>query len=107
MGYAFINFANPLYILPFYENFNAKKWEKSNSGKICQITYARIQGLNAFLDHFYCSSVGSHQVTPLIQNVPQVSNIAMAEYEINLRNVMKEDRLKALTELNERVFGTK
>eukprot|EP01022_Parablepharisma_sp_SALTPOND_P017823 TRINITY_DN2895_c0_g1_i1.p1 TRINITY_DN2895_c0_g1~~TRINITY_DN2895_c0_g1_i1.p1 ORF type:complete len:392 (-),score=6.56 TRINITY_DN2895_c0_g1_i1:322-1497(-) len=62
VGYAFINFVHPLYILRFYENMNARKWEKFNSEKICQLTYARIQGLDALLEHFYCSSVMSHQV---------------------------------------------
>jgi len=106
VGYAFINFVNPLFILPFYENFNAHKWKRFNSGKICQITYARIQGLNAFLDHFYSSGANNHQVAPLIQSVPPLPPIALAEYERNLRNIMKEDKLKQLAELNERVFGS-
>jgi hypothetical protein len=98
---------NPFYILPFYENFNACKWERFNSGKICQITYARIQGLNAFLDHFYSSGVNNHQVVPLMLSVPPLPAIALSEYERNLRNVMKEDKLKQLAEFNERVFGAK
>ena len=34
VGYAFINFVCPLYILKFYEAINAKKWEKFNSEKV-------------------------------------------------------------------------
>ena len=44
MGYAFINFIDCLSIVPFYDEFHGKKWEKFNSEKVCAITYARIQG---------------------------------------------------------------
>lgn len=52
VGYAFINFVDPVYILQFYEEFNGKKWKKFNSEKICQLTYGRIQGKNALKEHF-------------------------------------------------------
>ena len=42
VGYAFINFVDPMFILPFYEDLNAKSWERFNSEKICEITYGRI-----------------------------------------------------------------
>jgi protein phosphatase 1 regulatory subunit 42 len=42
VGYAFINFVNPLFIVPFYEDLNGKSWERFNSEKICEITYGRI-----------------------------------------------------------------
>jgi hypothetical protein len=44
VGYAFINFIDCLSIVPFYDEFHGKKWEKFNSEKVCAITYARIQG---------------------------------------------------------------
>jgi len=44
VGYAFINFIDCLSIIPFYNEFHGKKWEKFNSEKVCAITYARIQG---------------------------------------------------------------
>ena len=37
VGYAFINFVSPLYILYFYGAFNARKWEKFNSEKVCHV----------------------------------------------------------------------
>ena len=52
MGYAFINFINPVCILEFYEELNAKKWQRFNSEKICQITYGRLQGKKALVEHF-------------------------------------------------------
>jgi len=38
-------------------NLTKKKWEKFNSEKVCHITYARIQGKSAFIDHFRNSSL--------------------------------------------------
>lgn len=57
VGYAFINFKDPLSIPAFYEEFNNKKWKKFNSEKVCQISYARIQGKYAMLEHFKNSSL--------------------------------------------------
>jgi len=34
VGYAFINFVLPIFILKFYEDFNGHKWNKFNSGKV-------------------------------------------------------------------------
>lgn len=47
VGYAFINLIKPEYIVPLVEKFNHKKWEKFNSEKVCNISYARIQVRNA------------------------------------------------------------
>eukprot|EP00002_Diphylleia_rotans_P008209 TRINITY_DN1795_c0_g1_i11.p1 TRINITY_DN1795_c0_g1~~TRINITY_DN1795_c0_g1_i11.p1 ORF type:complete len:647 (+),score=108.13 TRINITY_DN1795_c0_g1_i11:110-2050(+) len=57
VGYAFINFINPRSISEFYRDFNNKRWEKFNSEKICEITYARIQGKAALVAHFQNSSL--------------------------------------------------
>ena len=43
VGYAFINMVQPGYIVPFVQKFDHKKWDKFNSEKVCQISYARIQ----------------------------------------------------------------
>jgi hypothetical protein len=49
VGFAFINFIHPLYILDFFLEYNCIKWsekiEKCNSTKYCQITYANVQGI--------------------------------------------------------------
>eukprot|EP01118_Nematostelium_gracile_P011773 TRINITY_DN4235_c0_g1_i4.p1 TRINITY_DN4235_c0_g1~~TRINITY_DN4235_c0_g1_i4.p1 ORF type:complete len:720 (+),score=121.49 TRINITY_DN4235_c0_g1_i4:327-2486(+) len=57
VGYAFINFIGYDFIRSFYEEFNNKRWEKFNSEKVCNITYARIQGKNALIQHFQNSSL--------------------------------------------------
>ena len=57
VGYAFINLTDPLWILKLNEKFNGKRWSHFNSGKICEITYARIQGKEALVAHFRHSTL--------------------------------------------------
>ncbi|GFZ06182.1 MEI2-like protein 5 [Actinidia rufa] len=57
VGYAFINMLSPLHIIPFYEAFNGKKWEKFNSEKVASLAFARIQGKAALVTHFQNSSL--------------------------------------------------
>ncbi|XP_076925021.1 protein MEI2-like 4 [Bidens hawaiensis] len=57
VGYAFINMTEPPLIVPFYQAFNGKKWEKFNSEKVASIAYARIQGKAALIAHFQNSSL--------------------------------------------------
>ncbi|CAN6244466.1 unnamed protein product [Urochloa humidicola] len=57
VGYAFINMTNPQHIIPFYQSFNGKKWEKFNSEKVASLAYARIQGKTALIAHFQNSSL--------------------------------------------------
>ncbi|XP_074328638.1 protein MEI2-like 5 [Apium graveolens] len=57
VGYAFINMLSPAHIVPFYQAFNGKKWEKFNSEKVAFLAYARIQGKAALAAHFQNSSL--------------------------------------------------
>ena len=53
LGYAFINFINPLHIVHFYHVFKARKWKLYKSNKECDLTFAKFQGkseLTANLD---------------------------------------------------------
>ena len=43
VGYAFINMVRPEHIVPLVQKLDRKKWEKFNSEKVCNISYARIQ----------------------------------------------------------------
>ena len=52
MGYAFLNFVHPIFVVDFYLQFNSKKWEFFNSDKICKISYGRIQGKQALENNF-------------------------------------------------------
>lgn len=42
VGYAFVNFVHPLFILDFYQEFNGRRWAKYNSPKIGLIKYGRL-----------------------------------------------------------------
>ncbi len=44
LGYAFINFVDPMHIILFYENYHLKKWSKYKSDKKMDMTYADKQG---------------------------------------------------------------
>ncbi|KAH7444928.1 hypothetical protein KP509_02G098500 [Ceratopteris richardii] len=52
LGYAFVNFTSPQATHGFYKAFHSKAWEEFNSRKICEITFARLQGRMALEDHF-------------------------------------------------------
>ena len=56
-GYAFINFVDYRDILPFHRRYYGKHWRTFNSDKICDITYARIQGKAAMLKRFENSAL--------------------------------------------------
>ncbi|KAK9164282.1 hypothetical protein Syun_005184 [Stephania yunnanensis] len=51
-GYAFVNFTTPTAAWSFRLFFTKYKWDLHNSKKICEVTYARIQGKDAMIEHF-------------------------------------------------------
>ena len=57
VGYAFINFVDPDFIIEFSKEFQGHRWKNFNSGKVCDITYARIQGQAAMVARFQNSSL--------------------------------------------------
>ncbi|CAK9254674.1 unnamed protein product [Sphagnum jensenii] len=52
LGYAFVNFTTVEATKRLYKAFHAQQWEAFNSRKICQVTYARVQGRVALEEHF-------------------------------------------------------
>ena len=56
-GYAFVNFVDFKDIAAFHRQYNGKQWRVFNSDKICDITYARIQGKAAMLKRFQNSAL--------------------------------------------------
>ncbi len=56
-GYAFVNFVDYKDIIPFFGQYNKCGWKRFNSDKICDISYARIQGKAAMLKRFENSSL--------------------------------------------------
>jgi hypothetical protein len=57
VGYAFINFCDPLDITPFVNTLAGQKWDKFNSDKIGEVSYATIQGRDCLIQKFRNSSV--------------------------------------------------
>ena len=59
-GYCFINFTSSYYIPYFYFMFNGKMWSSTNSKKVCELTYSKVQGKINLLTHYpikivYCN----------------------------------------------------
>ena len=73
LGFAFINFVEPLHIILFYELYRGKKWKKFNSEKICELLYAKYQGKKELIAHFekgQILSFDSEDKKPLILPTP-------------------------------------
>lgn len=73
LGFAFINFVDPLHIIIFYDMYRGKKWKRFNSEKICELVYAKIQGKKELISHFEKGKVlsfDSEEKRPLILPTP-------------------------------------
>lgn len=57
VGYAFINFLDPVDIIAFFHALAYCKWNVYNSDKVAQICYATIQGLECLVERFRNSGV--------------------------------------------------
>ena len=60
-GYAFINFEDLHSVGRFCRKFQRRKWDISNSKKICEVVYAKIQGKEALVRRFKYSKLKKHQ----------------------------------------------
>ncbi|KAK9271626.1 hypothetical protein L1049_001989 [Liquidambar formosana] len=52
VGYGFVNLTSPQATWRLYKALHSRQWEVFNSRKICEVTYARLQGLEALKQHF-------------------------------------------------------
>nr|CAD1830446.1 unnamed protein product [Ananas comosus var. bracteatus] len=52
LGYAFVNFTTPAAAWRLHRFLHNYEWKLHGSRKVCEVTYARIQGLEALLRHF-------------------------------------------------------
>ncbi|KAL8897111.1 MAG: hypothetical protein Q9192_002742 [Flavoplaca navasiana] len=61
VGYAFINFEDPYYIIevkdPFVNARSGQRWNRFNSDKVAEVSYATIQGKDCLVQKFRNSSV--------------------------------------------------
>ena len=75
LGFAFINFVEPLHIILFYELYSGKKWKKFKSDKICELLYAKFQNKKELISHFEKGKVlhfDSLEKRPLILPTPKI-----------------------------------
>lgn len=73
LGYAFVNFTSVAATLKLYRAFHAQQWEAFNSRKVCQVTYARVQGRAALEEHFRNSrfACDTDEYLPLVFSPPR------------------------------------
>ena len=64
LGYAFINLKEAADVLPFYERFHGFLLPHSNSTKIWQVRYARMQGRAELDAHFASRSAHDKRIAP-------------------------------------------
>ncbi|KAG5513194.1 hypothetical protein PMAC_001564 [Pneumocystis sp. 'macacae'] len=57
VGYAFVNFIDPISIITFGQARVGTKWNRFHSDKICDISYANIQGKECLIEKFRNSCV--------------------------------------------------
>lgn len=86
LGYAFLNFIEPLHILLIWELYEAKRWRKFKSVKACHLSYAKFQGKFKLIAHFEKGTIINKMEAdkrPLILNVtePYPSVVIPDRYE--------------------------
>jgi len=52
LGYLFINFPSSQDAARLYLEYHGKRWDEFNSKKVCEVTYGRVQGRDALVQHF-------------------------------------------------------
>ncbi|XP_047310430.1 protein MEI2-like 4 [Impatiens glandulifera] len=105
VGYAFINMTDPSMIIPFYQAFNGKKWEKFNSEKVASIAYGRIQGKSALIAHFQNSSLMNEdkRCRPILFNTdgPNAGDQVPFPMGVNIRSRPTKSRAGSSEENNQ------
>ncbi|XP_076889946.1 protein terminal ear1 homolog [Bidens hawaiensis] len=73
VGYGFVNMTSPEATLRLHNAFHHQNWEVFNSKKICEVSYARLQGLEALKEHFRNSKFPSEaeEYMPVVFDPPR------------------------------------
>lgn len=99
VGYAFINMVDPKHVAELARDLHGKRWAQFNSDKICQVAYARMQGLEQILAHFQKSSLldESPDVRPVItingHQIPYPTGVRIRIQRIGTRELLFADKL--------------
>ncbi|KAI8074931.1 RNA recognition motif 2-domain-containing protein [Gongronella butleri] len=63
IGYAFINFMEPRFVVTFAQTRLGKHWAQFNSEKKCDLAYARLQGKASLIQRFRNSDIMQQDVS--------------------------------------------
>jgi hypothetical protein len=99
LGYAFINFINPLHIVHFYHYFKQRKWNLYKSNKECDLTFAKFQGkseLTANLDK-NMNKIEDKKKLPMVLDVLNPPKI---DLEKKYYEEIKKNRSELLKNIN-------
>ncbi|KAH7684932.1 Protein Mei2 essential for commitment to meiosis and related proteins protein [Dioscorea alata] len=99
VGYGFVNLTSPEAAWRLYKAFHMQPWEVFNSRKICQVTYARLQGLEALKDHFKNSKFAcdDDEYMPVFFSPPRDGKQLTEPSPIGSRNSTSIARLRSTT----------
>ena len=91
VGYHFINFISTADIAAFVAVFSGKTWDRFNSGKVCIVNYARIQGLKSLYEHFAKTSLMDE--APCNQPITWIPQTDNQLRRVHLGAVVKEESM--------------
>ena len=99
LGYAFINFINPLHIVNFYFAFKSRKWLYYNSLKECDLSFAKFQGKTELTSNFEknMSKSDDKRRIPLIF---EIKNPPKIELPKKYYEMVKEHKPEYLKDIN-------
>ncbi|CAN8266447.1 unnamed protein product [Cochlearia groenlandica] len=88
VGYGFVNMTSPEAAWRLYKALHLQSWEVFNSRKICQVTYARVQGLEDLKGHFKSSKFPSEAelYLPVVFSPPRDGKQLTEPASININN---------------------
>ncbi|KAF3338452.1 Protein terminal ear1 [Carex littledalei] len=81
VGYGFVNLTSPQAAIRLYKAFHKKPWKFFNSRKICEVTYAKLQGLEALIKFFKYKrfACDNHNYMPTIFSPPRDGKQSLTE----------------------------
>ena len=99
LGYAFINFINPLHIVNFYLTFKSRKWLCFNSFKECDFSFAKYQG-KAELTSNFAKNMNKSDDKRRIPMVFLIKNEPKIELPKKYYEMIREHNSKYLNNIN-------
>ncbi|KAK5121941.1 hypothetical protein LTR85_004513 [Meristemomyces frigidus] len=74
VGYAFVNFADPMNIMPFVDYYEGRRWQPTNK-RLVELSYATVQGFDCLVEKFRNSAIMSEykDYRPKLWYTPQTA----------------------------------